>query len=80
MHYDSLRLGEYIFLANCWVGESQVQAGFGFFNGGSPDSFPLSHRGVRVAVVEIPDEAKGNINPVAMGDYDSPIILKRLDT
>lgn len=67
-------------MANCQVEETTVTAGFGFFNGGSPNSFPISHKGVRVALVEIPDEAKENINPVALGDADSPIVLKRLDS
>ena len=79
-HYEVLRFGSLIYLVNCVVTPQEIQAGFGFFEGGSPDHYPLRDEKDfnKIAQVFTPEEAKGSAHPVVLGDFDSPIILKRI--
>lgn len=75
-----LRNGDLIFLANCVVLDDKLTAGFGFFEGGCPAVIPLrTNADQLIGRFILPDEAKDCAHPVAMGDYGSPIELKRYE-
>lgn len=79
-HYEVLRYGSVIFLVNCVVTPSEVRAGFGFFEANTPISYPLRDETdlVKIAQVFTPKEVKNSHHVVVLGDFDSPIILKRI--
>ena len=78
VEYTHLQNGELIFCANCVVDETKVDCGFAFFSGNSPLTFTLKHNNLQVAKCELPEEVRGSVQPIAMGDIDSPITLKRV--
>ena len=80
VHYEVLRFGSIIYLVNCVVTPQEVQAGFGFFEANTPDHYPLREENdqTKVAQVFTPEEVKNSHHPVVLGDFDSPIILKRI--
>ncbi|MFG6101199.1 hypothetical protein U2F10_03025 [Leptothoe sp. EHU-05/26/07-4] len=80
VHYEVLRFGSLIFLVNCVVTPQEIQAGFGFFEANIPLDYPLRKEDnqTKVAHVFTPEEAKNSHHPVVLGDFDSPIILKRI--
>lgn len=78
MNYDILSNGTIIYLVNCTVTEDKLVAGFGFFEGGCPDNVPIKDMANnRIGMFQLPAEAKGSVHPVALGDFDSPIIMIR---
>ena len=79
-HYEVLRFGSLIYLVNCIVTPQEVQAGFGFFEADTPLDYPLRKENNQTKVVHVftPEEVKNSHHPVVLGDFDSPIILKRI--
>lgn len=79
-HYEVLRFGSLIYLVNCVVTPQEVRAGFGFFEADIPASHPLRAENdqTKIAQVFTPEEVKNSHHVVVLGDYDSPIILKRI--
>ncbi|EKU98039.1 hypothetical protein Lepto7375DRAFT_7298 [Leptolyngbya sp. PCC 7375] len=79
MRYQVLGNGSIVYLVNCSVSKTELTAGFAFFEGRCPDSVPIKDTAnKRIGVFELPDEAKGSAHPVTLGDFDSPIIMKRV--
>ena len=80
VHYEVLRFGSLIYLVNCIVTLQEVQAGFGFFEANTPPDYPLREENDLTKVVRVftPEEVKNSHHPVVLGDFDSPIILKRI--
>ena len=79
MDHQVLGNGSIVYLVNCSVSETELSAGFAFFEGRCPDSVPVKDiANNRIGVFELPEKAKGSAHPVALGDFDSPIIMKRI--
>ena len=79
MDYQTLGNGSIVYLANCSVSDDELISGFAFFEGGCPDSLPIKDTAQnRIGFFELPEEAKGSVHPVALGDFDSPIVMKRV--
>ena len=78
--YEVLGNGAIVYLVNCSVSETELTAGFAFFEGGCPDTIPIKDMAQKkLGVFELPEEARGSAHSVALGDFDSPIVMKLID-
>lgn len=79
--YEELRFGSIIYLVNCVVTPHELKAGFGFFEANCPTYFPINDgNNIRkIGRFFAPEEIRDSVHAVALGDFSSPIILKRLD-
>ena len=79
MDYQVLGNGSIVYLVNCSVSDPELIAGFAFFEGRCPNSVPIKDSADnKIGIFELPEEARGSAHPVALGDFDSPIIMKRI--
>ena len=80
VHYEVLRFGSLIYLVNCVVTPQEIRAGFGYFEANCPLTYPLraEDNQTKIAQVFTPEEVKNSHHVVVLGDYDSPIIFKRI--
>ena len=79
MTHEVLGNGSIVYLVNCAVSETKLVAGFGFFEGNCPDTIPIKDLTSKtIGNFELPIEAKGSAHPVALGDFSSPIEMKRI--
>lgn len=79
-HYEVLRFGSLIYLVNCFVTPQEITAGFGFFEANIPATYPLRAEDdqTKIAQVFTPEEVRNSHHVVVLGDFDSPIVFKRI--